>query len=288
MKRNIKRYAGVFCLMLCMFFSMAPCMQADAEDNGTEYKIMVNRAANCVTVYEKDAAGEFCVPVRAFVCSVGRKGHETPLGTFNTSDYYQWRLMVDGSYGRYAVRFYKGIMFHSVPYYTENAGDMEWEQFNLLGGAASLGCVRLACADAKWIYDNCRKGTEVVVYDDAENPGPLGKPSELKLTEENSMRKWDPTDTGAENPWNTVRPMLYLTGGSEDSVLRLPVGASEHDIYNAVGLMDFTGDVCSPGEYMINLSGKYDLDSEGIYEVSVCGVGMLGVRAEKSMTLLVG
>ncbi|MDE6916215.1 MAG: L,D-transpeptidase, partial [Lachnospiraceae bacterium] len=133
--------------------------------------IMVNRAANCVTVYEKDAAGEFTVPVKAFVCSCGREGHETPLGTFKTSNYYQWRLMVDGSYGQYAVRFNRGIMFHSVPYYTKNAGNMEWEQFNLLGEAASLGCVRLTCADAKWIYDNCAAGTEVIVYDDAEDPG---------------------------------------------------------------------------------------------------------------------
>ena len=66
------------------------------------------------------------------------------------------------------------------------------EQFNLLGEAASLGCVRLTCADAKWIYENCKAGTEVVVYDDKENPGPLGKPAEVKLTTENPVKKMGP------------------------------------------------------------------------------------------------
>ncbi len=68
-----------------------------AKETRPSYKIMVNRAANCVTVYEQDANGEFSIPVKAFVSSCGREGHETPLGTFKTSNYYQWRLMVDGT-----------------------------------------------------------------------------------------------------------------------------------------------------------------------------------------------
>ena len=167
---------------------------------------------------------------------------------------------------------------------------MEWEQFNLLGEPASLGCVRLTCADAKWIYDNCGTGTEVIVYDDAENPGPLGKPEEVKLTAENPMRQWDPTDTSSMNPWNQVRPTLYLTGaagGEEEEVLMLPVGATQHDIYDAIGLMDVTRGVYPSGEYIISISGKYDLNQQGTYHISVLGVGVLGVRTEKNMTLQV-
>lgn len=279
----------VFCLAVFMsagILSHSTALTAKAEETKPAHLIMVNRAANCVTVYEKDADGEFLVPVKAFVCSCGREGHETPLGTFKTSDYYTWRLMVDGSYGQYAVRFNKGIMFHSVPYYTKNAGNMEWEQYNLLGEPASLGCVRLTCADAKWIYDNCRAGTEVIVYDDAENPGPLGKPEEVKLTAENPMRQWDPTDINSMNPWNQVRPTLYLTGAAgEEEVIMLPVGASQHDIYNAIGLMDATRGVYGSGEYIINISGKYDLNQQGTYNITVRGVGVLGVRTEKNMTL---
>ena len=165
---------------------------------------------------------------------------------------------------------------------------MEWEQYNLLGEDASLGCVRLTCADAKWIYDNCKKGTEVVVYDDPENPGPLGKPTEMKLTADNPMRKWDPTDTDPKNPWNQIRPTLYLTDNVADEVLRLPLGASQHDIYKAIGLMNAAGDICELGEYTLDISGRYDLNQQGVYHVSVRGVGMFGVRTEKNMMLCVG
>lgn len=285
------RKIAVFCLaaFMCLgVLSGSMALTVKAEETKPAYRIMVNRAANCVTVYEKDANGEFSVPVKAFVCSCGREGHETPLGTFKTSNYYTWRQMVDGSYGQYAVRFNRGIMFHSIPYYTKNAGNMEWEQFNLLGEAASLGCVRLTCADAKWIYDNCAAGTEVIVYDDAENPGPLGKPEEVKLAAENPMRQWDPTDMNSMNPWNQVRPTLYLTGSVVmDEVLMLPVGASQHDIYNAIGLIDATGEVYGLGEYIISISGKYDLNQQGIYNISVRGIGDLGVRTEKNMILYV-
>lgn len=299
----VERYFGVFCkafwmkklaafcLGLCLCLSVladSSVLTANAKEIKTEYLIMVNRGANCVTVYEKDVDGEFNVPIKAFVCSCGREGHGTPLGTFKTSDYYEWRLMVDGTYGHYAVRFNNKIMFHSIPYYTKDAGNMEWDQFNLLGEPASLGCVRLTCADAKWIYDNCPKGTEVIVYDDAENPGPLGKPEEMKLTAENPMRMWDPTDTSSNNPWNQVRPTLYLTGamGAEE-VLMLPLGASEHDIYNAIGLIDAAGDIADTSDYNINVSGNYDLNQQGIYNISVCVVSALGVRTEENITLYV-
>lgn len=277
-----------FCLALCMctgILSEAGMMTADAKESGITYKIMVNRAANCVTVYESDAAGEFTVPVKAFLCSTGREGHETPLGSFKTSNYYSWRLMVDGSYGQYAVRFNKGIMFHSVPYYTKNAGNMEWEQYNLLGEAASLGCVRLTCADAKWIYDNCKKGTEVVVYDDAENPGPLGKPAEVKLTAENPMKKWDPTDTNSQNPWNQFRPSLYLPNA--EGILNLPVGASVEDIYSMIGVTDAFGNTYGLGQCTVSVSGNYDLNQAGTYRISIRGANIYGIRSEQDLMLYV-
>lgn len=155
--------------------------------------VMVNRAANTVTVYVANAVG-VNVPVKAMVCSVGRAGHETPVGTFKTSDYYVWRQLVDGSYGRYAVRFNRGILFHSVPYIKTSGDSLEWDQYNMLGQPASLGCVRLSVADAKWIYDYVPQGSTVVVYDDALNPGPLGKPTPSVISPDSLYKNWDPTD----------------------------------------------------------------------------------------------
>ncbi len=165
-----------------------------------QFVIYVNRALDCVTVKLQNPDGTETA-VKSMVCSTGRAGHETPTGFFKTSDYYDWRLMVDGTYGRYAVRFNRGIMFHSVPYYSRSTDRLEYDQYNLLGQKASLGCVRLSVADAKWIYDFCRKGTRVVVYDDLTTPGELGKPASIPIDPASPFRGWDPTDINPLNPW---------------------------------------------------------------------------------------
>lgn len=42
-----------------------------------------------------------------------------------------------------------------------------------------------------------------VIYDDAENPGPLGKPDGIKLdTSDAEKRNWDPTDP--DTPYGAV------------------------------------------------------------------------------------
>lgn len=165
-----------------------------AEDKEQEYVLYVNRAKNCVNVYKVDLETGDERPYKAFVCSTGRKGHTTPLGTYKTSDYYEWRQMIDYSWAQYAVRFNGYVLFHSVPYHSKNANDLEWEEFNKLGECASLGCVRLCVADAKWIYDNCKKGTKVIIYSDDEVAGPFGKPAIVRIKEDQDGNNMDPTE----------------------------------------------------------------------------------------------
>ena len=173
---------------------------------GQPYLVAVNRACCTVTVYQKDAGGDYIVPLKAFAASVGKPGNETPTGRWNTGDRYDWCYMVDSSYGRYAIRIQGGYMFHSVCYFTQSIDDLEYEEYNKLGGPASLGCVRLCLADEKWLYDNCPNGFPVVIYDDAENPGPLGKPEPIRIdVTDEARRGWDPTDPSPENPWNAVQ-----------------------------------------------------------------------------------
>lgn len=165
------------------------------------YEIKVNRVQNLVIVYGIDYNGSYSVPYKIFVCSTGAEGHETPTGTFSISDKYEWRLMVDGSYAQYATRIYKGIMFHSVPYFSQSKDDLETEEFNKLGSAASLGCIRLAVEDIKWIYDNCPKGTTVMIYDDGDEIMPLDIPDTIKIPMDSPYAGWDPTDPDEDNPW---------------------------------------------------------------------------------------
>lgn len=167
------------------------------------YLVAVNRAMCTITVYQKDSDGNYTVPVKAMVCSVGREGHETPTGRYNTTNRYEWRLMVDNSYGRYAIRINGSIMFHSVCYYTKDESNLEYEEYNKLGSPASLGCIRLCLSDIKWLYDNCPKGFPTVIYDDTSSPGPLGKPSGIKIdVNDVEKRGYDPTDWSQNSPWN--------------------------------------------------------------------------------------
>lgn len=174
-------------------------IEGEVADEDAAYFIRVNRSANCVTVYSKDENGEYTVPVKAMVCSVGLN-NTTPLGEGVISDKYEWRLLFGDVYGQYAVRFDGHIMFHSVPYTTTSKDALKDGEYNLLGQPASKGCIRLAVIDAKWIYDNCKAGTKVEVYDSTD-PGPLGKPEAITIDPYNFFKGWDPTDPDPSNPW---------------------------------------------------------------------------------------
>ena len=162
------------------------------------YYIKVNNEANVVTIYKKDGNGEFTVPVKAMLCSIGEATPEG--GVYETSDKYDWGLMQGNVWAQYAYRITGHILFHSVPYTARNKGTLEWWEYDKLGTSASLGCVRLTVEDAKWIYENCEVGTKVEFYSD-ENPGPLGIPKTRKISNNEDFRNWDPTDPDTKNPW---------------------------------------------------------------------------------------
>ncbi len=185
-------------------YSQAPA------DNGCPYYIKVNRVQNVVTIYMLDENGYYTKPIKAMVCSVGMNDG-TPTGTFETSGKYEWCSLVGGVYGQYAYRIQGQIMFHSVPYYSMNKSKLETEEYNKLGEAASLGCVRLSVADAKWIYDNCPRGTIVTIYD-SDYPGPLGKPVAETIDVDEERAGWDPTDPDEDNPWHTGKPRILCAG----------------------------------------------------------------------------
>ncbi len=178
-------------------------------DEDTVYSITVNCVQNIVTVYIGDCSADASVPYLAFLCSAGAVGHGTYEGTFRISDKYRWRQMIDGSYAQYVTRFYEGIMFHSIPYARAAADAMILEDYELLGTRASLGCIRLSALDAKWIYDNCGRGTKVVVYYDEDKEEPLTRPEAVELTGEpvsvsasgDATYGWDPTDPSYGNPY---------------------------------------------------------------------------------------
>ena len=173
----------------------------DAKAAG-EYTIHVNRITNIMKVTRVNSKGQTVIE-KVFPCSTGRKGYITPPGEYKTFGYYEWKKMVGDVWARYAVTFStqgKGLLIHSVPYYQKDMSTLESAEFNKLGSPASSGCIRLSVADAKWIYENCKHGTRVHVYEDPNEKTPM--PLRLEIPLDSKNKGWDPTGTfDAGNPW---------------------------------------------------------------------------------------
>ena len=168
---------------------------------GTRYRLEVNCEQNVVNVYEKDENGEYTNCVKVMLCSIGTATPRT--GTYSLKKYggWEWKGLQGEVFGQYATQITGNILFHSVPYTErDNNGSLEYWEYDKLGTAASLGCIRLTVRNAKWIYDNCASGTKVMFYSDS-NPGPLGKPTEQKISGVTGYNNWDPTDPHPDNPW---------------------------------------------------------------------------------------
>ncbi len=194
-----KSVSGILRSLFALILALAVYLQPAAviESNAGEgYHIYINIVANVVTVYYDG------VPVRAMITSTGT---DTPLsGTYNISQKFDWGYLNGNVYGQYCTRIYKGILFHSVPYIKAyDRSSLKHGQYDLLGTAASMGCMRLCVADAKWIYDNIPMNTPVTFYSDETVASPLGMPFAAKIEGFGPvLAGWDPTDPYASNPWN--------------------------------------------------------------------------------------
>lgn len=252
-----------------------------------KYRIMVNRAANCVTIYTKDEMGNYTVPYKSMICSVGTyywnsatqsvKGR-TPLGTYTMpGEKYRWRKLFGPQgmdvYGYYTTRIVGHILFHSVPY-TQTSNNTLWEgQYNMLGSPASKGCIRLSVEDAKWIYDNCGKGTQVEIYDDASNPGPLGRPEAVVIGENSPYAGWDPTDQDKDNPWHTGK--VVLEGVKNLSAIERGANLDlESYLLGGVTATDVDG-----LQIPVTISTTLDVNQTGTYTVTYTATGVTGKSA---------
>lgn len=247
----------------------------ETSTSSLPYYIKVNRKANCITVYTKDADGNYTVPVRAMICSVGT-GSRTPRGTYKISNQYRWHALYMNSYGQYCSRIAEHILFHSVPYTSMSNSALRTTAYNQLGQKASLGCIRLTCIDAKWIYDNCAPGTVVEVYDSTD-PGPLGKPTALIIDTSSPYKGWDPTDPAENNPWKTV-PITI------DGVMNVEVECgSKVDLLSHVTVVDIDG--VTP--VSVTVQGTVDVNTPGVYKVTYFAVGKIGTIATAQATVTV-
>ena len=181
--------------------SSTPKAQITTNVYSMPYYLKVNLTQNVVNVYTKDESGDYNVPFKVMLCSTGKSTPKSGKVHKITTYRREWNGLFGNVYGQYATQIIGNILFHSVPYTQKSKDSLEYWEYDKLGTSASLGCIRLAVKDAKWVYENCLAGTIVEFYED-DNPGPLGKPSPTLISENEELRGWDPTDPSADNPWH--------------------------------------------------------------------------------------
>ena len=179
--------------------------EKEVKANTNKYYIKINNQMNTVTIYTKDSDGNYTVPVKAMICSIGTatptEGKYKMTGIKHSFHTLFGHTPGTYVYGQYSTSIVGNILFHSVPYTTKgDPSTLEYWEYDKLGTKASAGCIRLTVRDAKWIYDNISKGTIVEFYY-SSNPGPLGKPAAQKISGNVECRGWDPTDPNPNNPW---------------------------------------------------------------------------------------
>lgn len=260
----------------------------EATDMEGPYFIRINRTANIVEVFSLGESGETKL-VKTMLCSVGLSeaegdGNETPLGSYEIYEKYRWRPLFGNVQGQYAIRFNGHILFHSVPYKSDDASTLKTGEYNKLGEPASLGCVRLSVGDVKWIYDNCPNGTKVEVIEGNEAE-PFRKPLGIKIAADSEYAGWDPTDPDERNPWIGKLPVLEnvkditIVKGSDKEVLMTVLNEVYGTDYDGMRLEAFIENIDSID---LNAYGTYEIiyGTTGVYGATVYDNAMVNVVDE--------
>lgn len=130
------------------------------------------QADNSVSAVANVSTHQFTVSiggevVRTMPASMGKPGHETPLGTFHVMEKLRNMVMDSSTYGvpvdspegyrldvEYAVRLTSGGIFvHAAPWSVDSQG---YEN-------VSHGCINLSTENAAWFFDNVEVGDPVTV-----------------------------------------------------------------------------------------------------------------------------
>ena len=147
--------------------------------------LLVNKKAQVVTAYIRDANGRYTLPLRHMICSTGRTYDRTRNGTYKLQGKKREWYTYSGPSGdtiRWPSVYRSGYYFHSPLYNKDHT--LRTHTVSRLGSRASAGCVRLKVTDAEWVYKNCPAGTTVYICDGRklEKLNKALKPRDVKVT----------------------------------------------------------------------------------------------------------
>ena len=144
--------------------SKAIYKKAKATAMTTKYLVMVDRSHHMIAIYEKREGALHCV--KYFSCSTGREGYATSRGTFYTGNYTRTYINFGTRRAFYPVSILRSSgYFHSTPYSQRFGYPVASEKIDeKLGEDISKGCIRVALANAYWMFWNIRGGQKVIIW----------------------------------------------------------------------------------------------------------------------------
>ena len=151
--RNVRR-AVLFCLVAAVAVVGVQVLPAGAQGGAGIARIEVSIKLQRAFVYAADGSVIRDIPISS------GSGGRTPLGRYAITTRSPWTTATSNSKVsmKWMTRFNGGIGFHGIPRQGSTALKTPLGQ-----RPVSHGCVRMADADAQWIYDNAAKGTPVNV-----------------------------------------------------------------------------------------------------------------------------
>ncbi len=127
------------------------------------YRVEVDLNRQRVYVFALQDDGSY-EQIKTFVCSTGL--HDaTPRGIYlDGFPCNKWHYFKKYScWAQYSYEIEGDIMFHSVLYSEQDENSLRTGSVNALGSRASHGCIRLEVEAAQWLYENCKRGSLVIV-----------------------------------------------------------------------------------------------------------------------------
>lgn len=122
--------------------------------SSTSYYIYVNRDRHVVCILT--GSNHSWTIQKIFTCTVGKPSTPTITGKFTVKAKGSYFVTENGLICRYYTQIYGDYLFHSILYYPDGSiADSR------LGMDLSHGCIRLATANALYIYNNIPSGTGI-------------------------------------------------------------------------------------------------------------------------------
>ena len=167
------------------------------------YFLYLEKGSFTLTIYKIDENGEYTEVVGQYRVSHG--GNRTPVGNYVITSRERWHGFSHGEngYAQYAVMYnpasdpsgWTGLYLHGPMYGSENPNHL-WPRYydgeKAIGGENTQGCLRMNVIAAKFIYENCPKGTKLKIV----NGNPLGTTSPKVPSRQGKYH--DPTDPDAK------------------------------------------------------------------------------------------